>query len=207
MKKLVQRLSIISFAMLALVKVYGTTHVVTVQDFSFDPNSMNVFVGDTVKFQWVSGSHTTTSNGVPTNAFPWNSSISAATPTFSYPVSQIGLYMYHCVPHASQMTGQFFASINPNGVQAINPYANSVSVLTNPLIDQVSLSINLTEASQVRISIYDLMGKEIKVLANEMMPAGTAVETYYLDAKLQPGYYFIATKVGDASITKKVVVE
>ncbi len=42
---------------------YSVTHNVAVSNFSFTPSTINVTVGDTVKWNWVSGSHTTTCNG------------------------------------------------------------------------------------------------------------------------------------------------
>ena len=207
MKTLIQRISILSLVLLMIsFKMQATTIIVQVADFSFTPANFMVNVGDTVKWQWVSGSHTTTSNGVPTGAFTWNASISAATPTFSYPVTQIGFYLFHCVPHASQMTGTFQAQIG-TGVQTINPFANTFSVLTNPVKDHFTINLNLIAASNVRLSLYDLMGKEISVLANENMPSGNYTPTYYMDEKLQKGYYFLVAKIGDLSVTKKIVVE
>lgn len=194
------------FALALVVSAHATTTIIQVADFSFTPNNVTVNVGDTVKWQWVSGSHTTTSNGVPTGAFTWNSSINSAIPTFTYPVTQAGLYLFHCVPHASTMTGSIMANI-PSGVSNINPFSNSFSVLNNPVKDHFTVSLNLNEAAAVRLSLVDLMGKEVAVLANENMPAGNFTPTYYMESQIQKGYYFLVAKIGDASITKKIVVE
>ncbi|MBK8982359.1 MAG: T9SS type A sorting domain-containing protein [Ignavibacteria bacterium] len=111
----------IAFLILALIlftagsNIHGTTHTVLVQDFSFTPANINVSVGDTVRWQWVNGIHTTTCNGtfpgtsLPNGAAPWDSEISSSTPVFSYVVTVAGSYNYVCQPHAPDMSGTITA--------------------------------------------------------------------------------------------------
>jgi plastocyanin len=65
MKKLLQK-SLVLIAGFAFASfANATTHVVTVQNFSFAPSSFTALVGDTVEWEWVGGSHTTTSLTIP----------------------------------------------------------------------------------------------------------------------------------------------
>jgi len=71
-------------------------------------------VGDTVKWVWISGSHTTTSTSVPTDAASWDSPINSSNTSFSYKVTVAGAYDYKCTPHAAMgMVGSFTAN-SPN---------------------------------------------------------------------------------------------
>ena len=108
--------------LLALVSLSskGTTHVVQVSNFQFSPaNITNVVVGDIIRWEWVSGFHTTTDdnamhNGsatsLPTGASAWDANISSANTSFEYTVTVAGVYDYLCAPHASNMKASFTAS-------------------------------------------------------------------------------------------------
>ncbi len=76
----------------------ATIHVVQVVDFKFSPvNVPNVIVGDTMRWIWVSGNHTTTDNPatqsgniLPPGASAWDALINAANTTFDYKVIVAG---------------------------------------------------------------------------------------------------------------------
>lgn len=96
----------------------ATVHVVQVANFQFTPaNVSDVTVGDTMRWVWVSGSHTTTDdpatqsqNTLPAGAPVWNASINAASPSFDYKVTVAGDYHYWCIPHSPNMAASFTAS-------------------------------------------------------------------------------------------------
>src|SRR3954453_22672152 len=97
----------------------ATIHSVNVANFSFSPSTIdNVFVGDTIRWVWVSGSHTTTcdpatqgaGNSLPAGAATWNSPMDVTNPTFDYVVTVAGDYKYFCIPHQPNMSGSFTAS-------------------------------------------------------------------------------------------------
>ena len=90
-------------------------HMVTVQNFSFAPATVNAVVGDTITWQWVSGTHTTTCDGsfpgtsLPAGAVPWDEPITSASPTYSYVLTVDGEYDYVCTIHAPNMNGMIMA--------------------------------------------------------------------------------------------------
>lgn len=87
------------------------THVVSVSDNVFSPNSFNAKVGDTVKFVWSSGTHTTTSTLIPSGAATWDSPMTSTNTTFLYIIRFAGTYNYVCTIHAAMgMTGTFVAN-------------------------------------------------------------------------------------------------
>jgi plastocyanin len=91
--------------------LFAVTHTVQVGNFYFNPSSLNVNVGDIVKWVWVEGSHTTTSTSIPGGAASWNEPITASNQTYSYTVTTAGTYDYVCTPHAGMgMVGSFVAT-------------------------------------------------------------------------------------------------
>lgn len=96
---------------LFLQHAQATVHTVNASGTSFNPNSLNVFVGDTIRWAHVSGSHTTTSTTIPAGAATWNSPLNVSNPTFEYHVTVAGVYNYKCIPHESfGMIGSFTAT-------------------------------------------------------------------------------------------------
>ncbi len=98
---------------------FCTTHLISVQNFSFSPASVNAIVGDTITWQWVDGSHTTTCDGVfpgtslPPGAPTWDSPINSTTTFFSYVIEVDGDYNYVCMPHSPNMAGMILATPLP----------------------------------------------------------------------------------------------
>ena len=105
----------------------ATVHQVQVSNFQFTPSSLNVTVGDTIKWVWVNGSHTTTSTTIPGGAASWDQPLSSSSTTFSYPVTVAGTFNYQCTPHAAMgMTATFTAS-NPANTLAVTPGNQNVT--------------------------------------------------------------------------------
>jgi plastocyanin len=97
------------YTLLAVFPLYfssfATTWNVSVANFTFSPSTVNAIVGDVIKFNWVSGSHTTTCGAVlpgtslPAGATGWDADINTSNKTFSYTVTTVGTYFYGCTPH------------------------------------------------------------------------------------------------------------
>mgnify|MGYP001190437485 FL=1 len=115
-------------------ETYATKHIVNTQNFIFNPvNLTGVFVGDTIRWVWINGVHTTTSTTIPLTAAPWNSPISSSVTFFEYRVTISGTYNYRCTPHVGiGMIGSFTAA-NPTSLsvtptnQNVGPEAGNTS--------------------------------------------------------------------------------
>jgi plastocyanin len=106
---------------------FAVTHTVQVGNYYFNPSSLNVQVGDIVKWVWVVGSHTTTSSSVPAGAATWDEPITSGNQTYSYTVTTAGTYNYVCTPHAGMgMVASFVASSATNTLQ-VTPANQNVS--------------------------------------------------------------------------------
>lgn len=81
---------------------------VHVRNFTFAPETFTATVGDTIRFIWDIGSHTTTSTSVPAGAAAWDSPIGGANTQFDYKTTQKGNYSFKCTPHEGLgMVGNF----------------------------------------------------------------------------------------------------
>ncbi len=113
------------------VQSFATIHSVTVANFQFNPANFSAQVGDTVRWTWSSGSHTTTSGnnngGIPVGAASWNENINSGNTTYEYVITIPGTYNYRCIPHSPEMIGQFTAS----GVFPVTLFDFKVSATSN----------------------------------------------------------------------------
>jgi len=93
--------------------LFATTYTVLVGNNFFNPSSLNVVVGDIVKWVWAAGNHTTTSTTIPAGAATWNKPINSANLNYSYTVTTVGIYHYQCAIHGAGMSGAFTATTPP----------------------------------------------------------------------------------------------
>jgi len=74
-------------------------HTVNMSNFQFNPNNFTAVVGDTVRWVWLNGNHTTTSGTIPGGAPTWNNPINSGSTQFDYVITTAGAYGYFCTPH------------------------------------------------------------------------------------------------------------
>ena len=102
----------------------GATADVSIVNFSFNPGTTNINVNDQVKWTWVSGFHSTTSDTALWDSTPMGSG------TYNRTFSTAGTFPYHCSVHgASLMPGaiivQAAANVPPT-VTITNPASGAV---------------------------------------------------------------------------------
>ncbi|MCX6268475.1 MAG: T9SS type A sorting domain-containing protein [Bacteroidetes bacterium] len=127
---------------------YAVKHVVTVGNFFFSPASLSVNVGDTIRWVWSAGTHTTTSTpgAIPSGAASWNSIISSSVTSFEYKVTVAGSYAYVCTPHAPGMAGSFNAvAVVPT--LAVTPLNRNVAATSGNTTFGVTSNANWTASS------------------------------------------------------------
>ncbi|MCB0729252.1 MAG: T9SS type A sorting domain-containing protein, partial [Ignavibacteriae bacterium] len=75
----------------------------------------------------------------------------------------------------------------------------------NPFNPSTNLEFGISELGFVTLKIYDISGKEVETLVNEVKPAG--FYTVSFDASgLTSGVYFYSITSGDFSATKKMML-
>jgi plastocyanin len=144
MKKYTYLVSVLMLvsAMLFHSSAIAVKHVVTVGNFFFNPSSLNVAVGDTIRWVWSAGSHTTTSTpgAIPSGAAAWDTVITTSHKTYEYKVTVAGSYAYVCTPHSPGMAGTFTAT-TPAPTLSVSPPNREVTAGAG------STSFNITSNS------------------------------------------------------------
>jgi hypothetical protein len=76
----------------------------------------------------------------------------------------------------------------------------------NPFNKSTSIDITLKETNSVSIEVYNAIGQNVIVQNSEKVSAGT--HTFTIDcSKLTAGVYFYTVKAGDATVTRKMIVQ
>jgi plastocyanin len=192
---------ILAVLMFATISAKATVHMVDVADFSFTPSTLNVVVGDTVQWMWVSGTHTTTSTAVPAGALTWNNNINSSNSFFNYKVLVPGSYSYDCSIHPTLMTGTFTATLT--GIQEISNVSFFGLTNTN---NEVTVKVELNAPSMVNIQLFDMLGKYQRTLKSSVQNAGTYSETFSF-GDLPKGMYMIQLIADNRRITRRIIFE
>ncbi len=80
----------------------------------------------------------------------------------------------------------------------------------NPFNAGTSIRFELPSASDVELSVYDLLGRKVIVMLNEYLPAGSHLVTW--DGRsgdgnmMATGVYFYRLRAGDFDKTKKMIL-
>ena len=177
MKKLYTILAL----MLSFSQAHAALHIITVSDNQFTPATLNAECGDTVKWVWESGNHTTWSNSIPTGASPWVESINSIDTTYSYQVNEAGTYNYLCYFHL-MMTGSIIVTCPTE----IASQSDNFSSLVYPNPFENNLTIETPDATL--ISIYTITGEKIKTIILTEGQTKTQINT----RDMAPGIYLCA---------------
>ncbi|MCP4580602.1 MAG: T9SS type A sorting domain-containing protein [candidate division Zixibacteria bacterium] len=80
----------------------------------------------------------------------------------------------------------------------------------NPFNATTSISFNLTDAAEIDLSVFDLLGRKVATLASASLPAGSHIYTWSgLDQNGQPvssGVYLYVLKADDNTFTKRMML-
>ena len=104
---------------------------------------------------------------------------------------------------------RFVVTVGPRGATAGEGGAASVFALDapapNPARGAVALAYSLAEAGAARVSVVDLLGREVAVVADGEQTAGRHTAT--LDgARLAPGVYVVRLSSGGEALSRRIVV-
>ncbi|MCC5925637.1 MAG: T9SS type A sorting domain-containing protein [Bacteroidetes bacterium] len=76
----------------------------------------------------------------------------------------------------------------------------------NPFNPTTSIAFTLPSHSDVRLSVYDITGREIMVMVNGSMPAGSHTVPFKAAGSLASGVYVYRLQAGGETITKKMTL-
>jgi hypothetical protein len=95
---------------------------------------------------------------------------------------------------------------------AINPISNAVpdefnleQNYPNPFNPTTTIRFDVRTSGNVSLKVYDVLGREVAILADEYMRAGS-YERMFEASNLSSGVYFYTLKAGDFEKTLRMVV-
>jgi PKD repeat protein len=83
---------------------------------------------------------------------------------------------------------------------------NNFFIYPNPTSDNTFLSFTSTETLPVKIRVYDVVGREMMTIADEILPAGDHKFTMAAGQTLPPGMYFVNLNVNNRQLSQKLIV-
>jgi len=94
----------------------------------------------------------------------------------------------------------------PAGVEDIQSALLTLNVHPNPMSETSEISFNLTQKSNVKIEILDVVGKEIMTVASSDLNAGLQTFTINKTDIGAEGFYFVKLTVDGVSRVQKIIV-
>jgi hypothetical protein len=88
----------------------------------------------------------------------------------------------------------------------INNNILSLSCYPNPFSQAATITYSLDKSTHVTLAIYDMLGKEVISILNNIEQAGGKHEVQLSSKDLAPGVYSCVLKTGDHTSTKSLVV-
>jgi plastocyanin len=178
----------------------------------YSPNALSVAVGDTIQWQGAFTFHPLSSTTIPAGAQSWSASSST---TFSYVVSVPGTYNYQCDVHQPAMVGSFstpLAGVSqgasdevPVRIMLGQNYPNPFNPTTTIEYSIGAVSGQQSAASKVRLAVYDLLGREVALLADGSMLPGRYHATFNA-AQLGSGMYIYKLTADGMSFARSMTL-
>jgi hypothetical protein len=93
----------------------------------------------------------------------------------------------------------------PDRDRALTPDHVSLSSFPNPFNPSTTLSFSLPREGRARIAVFDVLGREVIVLADEMFTAGEH-QVVFNGSSLPSGLYFARLESGSTQATHKLLL-
>jgi hypothetical protein len=172
-----------------------------------------ILTGPTPTINGLNVSVTGTGSGasVPQYVYDWGDATSpGTTQTSTHTYASSGTYilcMYYAdITNPSTCIDTSCISVTVSNVGINDPVAAIVNVnaVPNPFGSEVTINLTMSQPELGEVSVFDITGKQVAILKNGMLNAGTNVIDWK-PAALSAGVYFLQVKTSNALITKKIV--
>ena len=200
---ILKKITIFIFLISSSIILSQTTHDVTVQNFSFSPQTLTITVGDIVKWTNISGTHNVRAND---NSF-FSGPAAPAIWEFTHTFTNSGNFPYYCEPHLGNgMTGTIIVQ-NPVSVEdefVVDQFELEQNY-PNPFNPSTRISYSVPTSTFVSLKVFDIIGNEVATLVNKEQPAGY----YQVDfdaSKLTGGVYFYQLTADNFVDTRKMML-
>ncbi len=195
MKNSLNKIALILTGIFLVSLTQAKTITVSVSDAGFLPASFAASVGDTVKWIWMGGLHTTTATSIPLGAATWDKAMNASNTVFEYVITKPGTYNYWCANHTTMMEASFTVTSS-----ATNSTHSFALVSPDPAIQALDIRLaNYRYSSDVIIT--DVTGKE--VTRATLTGADNTIDI----SKWEKGVYFYKLSSGAETIDGKFEVQ
>jgi len=91
--------------------------------------------------------------------------------------------------------------------QTINNEKGALQIYPNPVADNSIISFNLTQNSNVKLSVYNINGQLMEALLDKTMKKGNYQISWNATGKLISGVYLLKLETGNTKETTKVIVK
>ena len=184
-----------------------TLHVVEVSNFVFTPANLNITVNDTVRWVNIIGNH----NVIADDDSFTNGPPSTDNWVYDNVFTSAGVNPYFCVLHGgpggSGMAGVVTVQ-NPVSVSNQDLVVNNFKLeqnCPNPFNPSTVIKFTTAEKSNVKLTVYNSIGRKISTLLNEVKSQGTF--TIEFDgSNLPSGIYYLRLQAGIFTDIKKMVL-
>jgi plastocyanin len=179
---------------------------------TFAPDNLTVPVGDTIVWIGFFGTadpfHQLQSETIPLGAQAFGPVSSGMS--FSYHVTVAGHYHYQCNIHCcgpgtANMMGDFTAGTADVKESVSNGTVTLEKNYPNPFARSTTIPYTLMIPTKVALRLFDINGKEVKMLVNTFQNAGS-YEMVFDGSALPNGTYMYQLQAGDAVLAKELVI-
>jgi len=208
MKKIIFTCSLILIVVISPDIVHSQTfHIVEVSNFVFTPENLTITVGDTVHWININGNHNVVADD---NSFT-SGPPSTSNWVYDHVFTAEGNNPYYCVVHGgpggSGMSG-VVSVLNPVSVFDQQSMVNKFYLeqnYPNPFNPSTLIKYQIAEQSNVRITVFNSIGRMITTLLNEVKPQGTFTMEFD-GSNLSSGIYYLRFQAGTFTDTKKMIL-
>ena len=181
-------------------------------------DTVKIAVGESVKWQIVSGSHTVTSGtgtGDPQAGALFDQGVNSVQTSFTFVFDNAGLFPYFCRPHVDGFNMKGFVLVqSTSGVTPLPPGAAAIGFTRaprpNPTRNGVDFQFALSFAGHARIDVYDARGARIATVADQDLPAGSFAArwdgTTSNGRAVGSGVYYLRMTLPGYAQSRKVVI-
>lgn len=191
---------------LALPEARAANHIITATGNQFTPDTMTIASGDTITWMWESGNHTTTANGIPAGAAPWNALLDSAHSSFTYVATVPGVYNYLSIPGLPSMKGSFTIPGAVTGLEITYLSPVMFAVYPNVIHDAAVISFELESETSLQLSLINSAGIRLQNILDGTFQTGKHQVNMNLPEKLPAGMYYVAMQTGNIILTRKVIM-
>jgi hypothetical protein len=113
--------------------------------------------------------------------------------------NQRGYSLYEFEVYRPALSGFEEKELIPSGFKLFQNYPN-------PFNPETVISYQIPEYTQVKIIVYDILGREVTTLINKEQNPGTYEFKFSFTDELSSGIYLYSIKAGDFFDTKKMIL-